>query len=298
MLGSRLCTVLVVLAALTAIVRADDAVALLPLDAEPRLEIYGQPVASELARALAAGGVDVVVVGPKMAVPDRAKLVVDGTITASKADAVVLTLRMRNPIDGTTLGTTQSAVQGLQNIDKAAAELSAKLLPLVQKQLADMHAPIKKPVQETKTVAVVGPPAPEPMLFALVARSASDEPLRAALASASAPWAEQHHRTLQATDAKLLGRKVAPATVKQARGNLAIAFEVLDYRATQTTIPYATARVRVRVANAAAVLFDRVVVTNSVLGDKGIAPDALAARTAREVLDILRPHLKRLVGAW
>src|SRR5262245_21447863 len=133
----RLASVLALLAVLfvTGPARADDAVALLPLDADAKLEIYGQPVASELARALVAGGVDVVVVGPKMAVPERAKLIVDGQITATKQDAVVLSLRIRNPVDGTTLSTTQASAQGLQNIDKAAAELSAKLLPLVKTQI-------------------------------------------------------------------------------------------------------------------------------------------------------------------
>src|SRR4249919_3150487 len=67
-----------------------DAVALLPLDAERSLEIYGQPVASELARALVAGSVQVVVVGPKMAVPERARLIIDGTISLGKASAVTI----------------------------------------------------------------------------------------------------------------------------------------------------------------------------------------------------------------
>src|SRR5262245_63460125 len=67
-----------------------EAVALLPLDADRSLEIYGQPVASEIARALGAGNIAVVVVGPKMAVPDRARLIVDGRIGLGKANAVTI----------------------------------------------------------------------------------------------------------------------------------------------------------------------------------------------------------------
>ena len=59
---------------------ASQSVALLPLDAGKSLELYGQPVASELARALASGNIDVQIVGPKMAVPAAARLIVDGTV--------------------------------------------------------------------------------------------------------------------------------------------------------------------------------------------------------------------------
>src|SRR5258706_14911950 len=82
-----------------------DAVALLPLDAEQRLEIYGQPIASELARSLGAAGLEVVVVGPKMAVPERAKLVIDGTIKAGKRNAVALPGRVGGKAKGVLLDT-------------------------------------------------------------------------------------------------------------------------------------------------------------------------------------------------
>src|SRR5438270_11841868 len=82
-----------------------DAIALLPLDAEQRLEIYGQPVASELARALGAGGIEVVVVGPKMAVPERARLVIDGTIKTTKTGVVALAVRVRDKSSGAVLET-------------------------------------------------------------------------------------------------------------------------------------------------------------------------------------------------
>src|SRR5262245_6945332 len=74
-----------------------ETVALLPLDGEKRLEIYGQPVAKEIARAMIAGGIDVVVVGANMSVPDHAQLIVDGTIKAGKGDSVTLAIRIRDP---------------------------------------------------------------------------------------------------------------------------------------------------------------------------------------------------------
>jgi hypothetical protein len=63
-------------------------------------------------------------------------------------------------------------------------------------------------------------------------------------------------------------------------------------------IPVATARVRVRIADAERVVFERVVVTDTVVGERGMAPAALAARVAAEVLAILRPHARRAVAAW
>jgi hypothetical protein len=279
MLAVRLCILSLVLAAAAAPARAegDDAVALLPLDAEARLAIYGQPVASEIARALVQGGIDVVVVGPRMAVPERAKLVVDGTI-ASKADVVTLSLRVRNRLDGRTMATTQSTAQGLSNIDKAAAELSAKTLPIVKEQIAALHTPDKPVVHEPDVhVAVVAPRPPEPVAIDV----RGTDPLRAALTTAAGPWAAKKNHEVKTG------------------GTLAMTFDVKRYTTDVTRgIPYASARVHVKIVDGGALLFDRVVVTDSVLGDKGIAADALAARTAREVLDILRPHLARLVPAW
>ncbi|MBL0218830.1 MAG: hypothetical protein IPQ07_33765 [Myxococcales bacterium] len=277
---------------------AGDAVALLPLDADQRLEIYGQPVASELARALAAGGVDVVVIGPKMAVPQRAKLIVDGTISANKADLVTLTLRVRNPVDGTTLASTQATAQGLPNIDKAAAELSAKILPIVNAKLEAMHRPIDRtpPPPVDHHDVVVAPDPLLPLLFTLAGNGNATTPLRIALETALTPWAERHHHLAKTPTIK--NQKVTPASVKSVGAALGMAFEIKRFSITGGTIPIARARVHVKVTDATTVLFDRVVITDSVVGDKGLSRDALAARTAREVLDILRPHLHRLVATW
>jgi hypothetical protein len=283
----RLCVlVLLVLAALAGPARADEpahgAVALLPLDADAKLAIYGQPVASELARALVAGGIEVVVVGPKMAVPDKAWLIVDGTITAGKGDTVVLALRVRNPVDGSALPAKPAATaQGLPNIDKAAAELSAELLPVVRDGLAMVAASrTPSPPVEPKDkphVAVVTPDAPQPLVLALTGA----DPLHAALALEAAPWAAKRNY----------------AIVDRGNG-LQLALDVKRYSVTKDAIPYARARVRAKITSGGSVLFDRVVVTDSVLGDKDIAPDVLSRRTAREVLDILRPHMRRAVPGW
>jgi len=280
----------VVLAVPTA--RADDArtahVALLPLDAPPQLEIYGQPVASEIARALVAGDVDVVVVGPKMAVPEEARVIVDGTIT-EHGDQVVLTVRLRNPIDGVVLATMYAKAPGLASIDKAAADLSSRVVPAVKEQLAvlrprtpglDGPAP---PVGRAPSVETT----PRPVRFSIRATHRAGEPLRAPLVDAFARWARRH------------GREPAQVEALPSRGeDLAIGLEIAGYVVERGAVPLARARVRARIVAATGVVFDRVIVTDTIVGDREMPLERLAERAAREVLDILRPHVKRTVAGW
>jgi len=277
-----------------------DAVALLPLDADARMAIYGQPVASEIARALGAGGIDVVVVGAKMAMPDRAKLIVDGTVGATKAELVTVSLRVRNPVDGTTLATTQAQVQGLANIDKVAADVSTKLLPIVREKLEALKPKAVEPSETNPKIVTVAPDVMRPLLVGVStsSKSASQDALKDAFAAQLGPWAAHQKRAPKATEAKLLRAGDAVKTLKAQGTDLGIALEIKGFSITSDTIPLGRARVHVVVADAAGVLFDRVVVTDSVVGDKGIKTEVMAARVAREVLEILRPHLKRLVTAW
>ena len=137
------------------------AVALLPLDADAKLELFGQPVASEVARALVQGGLEVVVVGPRMAVPGKARVVVDGTIKAGKGTTVVLAVRLRDVRTGEVLDTIPVEAASMTAMDRAAEELSAKVLPSVKTHLAaliekDQQALQPKHVDEPKHVE---PPA-------------------------------------------------------------------------------------------------------------------------------------------
>ena len=274
-----------------------DAVALLPLDAERNLEIYGQPVASEIARALVAGNVAVVVVGPKMAVPERARLIIDGTIALGKASAVTISLRIRNTVDGVTLENLSATAPGLARIDDAASELSARLLPIVRDRLAAL----RRSAEDHGRVAELHPPAAAPagpmrVLVADVQAARSPTPglLLGALDTAVTSWSRAHHREIQ----KLDPSKLAARTVASLGPDLAIGFWILDYTFQDGKPPMARARVRVQIASGRTVVFDRVVVTDTVLGDVGLDPKQLAERVAREILAILRPHLRRSVPSW
>ena len=282
-----------------------DAVALLPLDADAHLEIYGQPVASEIARALVAGGIDVVVVGPKMAVPDRARLIVDGTITAGKGDTVSLAVRIRDRKTGSVLDKLDATAPALTNIDRAAADLSARVLPAVQARLAAKAQP-QPDAHADDGATVVLPPLPlEPRMIAAIAPAPATTPasplvlLHDGFAPALATWAERHHRKLDAAVAFAdLSRIAAPKTAATRDSEIALALEPLAYSVEPGTIPMARARVRVRIADKTHVMWERVVVTDTIVGDKNMTSEQLAVRVAREVLLILDPHLKRALPTW
>jgi len=276
-----------------------DPVALLPLDADRGLEIYGQPVASEIARALAAGHVRVVVVGPRMAVPDGARMIIDGTIAQGKARSVTISLRIRNRHTGVLLrkAALTATAPSLAKIDGAAADLSAQLLPLVRELLAALPP---APEDHGPVVPLSSAPAPDrPVLVAIDAGRATDPgPLGGALAAAAADWARAHHRV--ARDADPAG--LAPARLTAAGADLAIEFSILGWTAESPSDPrqpaMARARVRVQILSPRQVVFDRVIATDTVLGDPGHDRSELAARVAREVLAILGPHMGRSVPSW
>ena len=276
-----------------------ETIALLPLDAEARLEAYGQPVAGEIARALTEGKLDVVVVDAKMAMPAHAKLIVAGSIT-SKGSAVVLQVLVRNPLDGTTTDRLDEPAANLPAIGKAAAKLSERLLPVVRARLEVLRTQSrpKDPLRNPQVTAN----QPEPII--LVGIGVADgaslyvEPLRLALIDAVGKSMRANRRQPSPVDASTLGNKLAAGTVAAARAERGVVFEILDYTIEPALVPLAKARVRVRIANPGEVVFDRILVTDTIVGDRQMPSDALAARVAREVFTILRPHMKKLEPAW
>ena len=292
----------VVLASVQA--RADEpqhAVALLPLDADAKLELYGQPVASELARALVQGGIEVVVVGPKMAVPAQARLVVDGTIKAGKGDTVLITVRVRDAIVGTVYDTIPVTAASQTAMDHAAEELSAKVFPSVRGRLEAVLEEDRKAAapKDVKPVVTKPPVAKaQALLFAVASSSsASGDALSKALGAELVPWAAHRHHEAKVSAA--LG-KTASVTVAARRADLAIELDVLEVTIDHNDdqIPLATARVRVRISDPQSTVFDRVIVTNTIVGEKNLANDKLIARIAREVLAIAEPHVKRRIPTW
>jgi hypothetical protein len=254
-----------------------DTIAMLPLDGEQRLEIYGQPVAAEIARALRAAGVDVVVVGARMEVPDRALLIVDGTIKAGKHDDITLSIRVRDPRDGTVLATVPAPTTSLDHLDKAAAELSARVVPSVKTQLdvlAKARAAETKPVERKPLPPRPAPPPPPQVTTQVKAhgKAAPLEQLRDALDREAALWAATQRYPAE------------------------LAFDVLTFSAERGSVPMARARVRVEIRAGGERRVDRIVRTDTIVGDRGSTPAELAARTAREVIAIVQPNYRRALA--
>ncbi|MEO8553628.1 MAG: hypothetical protein ABI678_26825 [Kofleriaceae bacterium] len=281
------------------------AVALLPLDADAKLELYGQPVANEIAHAMVQAGLEVVLVGPKMAVPETARLVVDGTIKAGKGDIVTISVRVRDSRDGTVYDTLVVPAATVTAMDRAQQELSGKVVPAVKARLAtlleqDRAAQQPKPLDDPKR-AVTPVAKLAPMLTAIYASpgaSLGAVALRAALAHEVSSWASHRHHEVRELQATELGGKAAPKTVAAQQAELSIEIDVLDLDVVVETVPLATARVHVRIADPRSVVFDRVIVTDTIVGEKNMDKLELAARVAREVLAIADPQLKRRISTW
>jgi hypothetical protein len=280
-----------------------DSVALLPLDGEKRLEIYGQPVAAELARSLKSAGVEVVVVGAKMAVPETAKLIVDGTIKA-KGATITLELRIRDAKDGSTLETLPPSSGALTSIDKVAADVSAHVVPAVKTELDALAKRATADIKPPDHTEVMPPVVTQPALPALVVATASaggpvNGLLQAALAREVGAFAGKHAHSVKTVAGAALDNKAqAPAAVASAGGEFGISLRVLGLQIMPGKVPMARARVRLRVVDRERVRFDRVIVTDTIVGDRQISEDEFAGRVAREVLMIAHPNIRRAVTSW
>jgi len=286
-----------------------DHVALLPLDGEKRLEIYGQPVAAELARALNASGVEVIVVGAKMTVPEKAKLIVDGTIKA-KGQTVTLELRIRDARDGTTLESVPPSSGALMNIDKVAAEAAGRVVPAVKTELDVLakkaaEAAVKPPdTQPDNPRPHMVPSGPDlPIIVVGVSANGNGGPpaqhLQTALRDEAQSWARQHAHTANTIEPALLDNKnAAPGAVTSNGGQFGIALHVLSMTIMPGRVPMAKARVRLRIIKPEGLKFDRIVHTDTIVGDREITESEFAARVAREVLSIAHPNIHRTVSSW
>jgi hypothetical protein len=122
--------------------------------------------------------------------------------------------------------------------------------------------------------------------------------LLAALDTAVAEWVGGHKREVKKVDPGKLDPRIAAKSVAAEGSDLAFGFWILGYEADAGPLPMSRARVRVQITDASAVVFDRVIATDTVVGDRGLSVADLAARVAREVLAILRPHVRRSVASW
>lgn len=304
--------------------------ALLPLDAPGKLAIYGQPVAAEIARALVAGGLEVVVVGAQMAVPREAELVIEGSILSVRK-RVKVELRLRTRDSREPLATASSSEMALESVDRAAGEVAQKMLTLAQAELAQRKAarPSEPPVPAPRSpVAQPGEASSgssgsselAPAYVAVTTRALAPE-LRPVLLERMAAAAAQ--LTAGRWSARVVELpEVSPSSVvamiAATPGALGIGVDVREVQVSSPGPLVGTARARVVVAWGGKVVLDRELATDTVVGGrKGARSVAAAAASAsapsfsaapgtmeqlldllaREVVSILRPRYLRAVAA-
>lgn len=294
---------------------ADDgraAVALIPFTADKRLALYGKPVAAEVTRALRDAGLDVTLVSDGAPVPSRARLVIDGRLVRRGA-GVVIEARVRDPERGVDVARPSGAAASLDDIDRAAAAVSAELVAAIRAGLAAQDA------QAARAAAALAPPAlaASPVRLDVPAPAADRRPL--AVVVVGAPGMEAAPvdvPALLAPAALELGRQLGHRVVVQAAGPdgaaptalaavgseraapLVIGFELLGFHAgRQGDIPVARARARVTVVAAAGALYRRVVRTDTVVGSRGDRVDTLVRFAAAQVTDVVAPRIRERLRA-
>jgi hypothetical protein len=251
-------------------------VALLPLATGKGFELYGQPVASEVARALRAGGLEVVVVSAGATPPSRARVVIDGTIAGGAKGAGTLTLDATAP--------------ELTALDHAAADLAARLLPAVKAQLAAHDAITSAPpppphVVEPPHVPTVRRPS-LPAAFAYGGSLDPDFPAAAAAEVARALVERTGHVAVDAPRAP----DGKPIDVP-----FEIAVVIERYELIQDGVWTARATARVRwIDGRGKTLVDRVVHTDTLVGARTDDRAAMLRYVDAQLVQIVAPHL----DAW
>jgi hypothetical protein len=271
---------------------APDTVALLPLATGKGFALYGQPVAAELARALRAAGIEVVVVSAGATPPARARLVIDGSIASGPHGAVALEARVRDPAKGVVVANVASTAPELGALDRAAAELSAQLVPAVKGKLAELDRPPAPPRPPEPPTPPAPPTHPPPLPVALPpavvfgASEVGEFPAAAAAELARGLVARTGHRAVDAA---------RPPDGKPVAGDFELAVEITAYAPKLDGVWTARASARVRwIAPDGREVVSRIVHTDTLVGSRGEDRAAMVHYAEAQLADILGPR----VAAW
>lgn len=263
-------------------------VAFLPLDADRRLTLYSNAVATALAAEVRTAGFPVAVVSDVAAVPRGAWLVVDGRLVARGRGAAI-ELRVRDPEAGRDVIRLAEAAPTLADLDVATRTLAAALARTLAAERAARTPPPTTPDAPPPAPPTPPPPDPRPLATVTVrARTLRDRagpPIDAA-----------------ALTRRALGRLVDRLGYRLAGDGegaaLTITADILGLTADfQGTVPIGRGRLRVTVADARGPLFDRVVRTDTVVGSRGDRIDTLVRLVAAQAVDVALPRVRERLAA-
>ncbi|MBL8626734.1 MAG: hypothetical protein JNK64_35930 [Myxococcales bacterium] len=278
-------------------------IAVIPLQADRRLALYGAPVASELATALERAGFEVVLVSDVAVVPSRAWLVVDGRLVAA-GKAVTIELRIRDPeraVDVTRLAARAST---LASIDAATRDLAADLTAALAaaRPVAppppdplphdppphDPGAP-HDPIAPRDPVAPP-PPPPDPRPHAqLVVRGKALHDGAGAPLDVAALTRPALARLADRLGYVVVDDPAAPLVITAELTRLVAGFE--------GDVPVGRGRARVIVSRGGEVVFDRLVRTDTVVGSRGDRVDTVVRLVAAQAADVVLPRVRERLEA-
>ena len=274
-------------------------IALLPLAADAKLSIYGQPVASEVARRLEVQGFAVVVVTSTAPVPSKARLVIDGRIVRGDGDTVKIEARVRDPAIGTVVSELSASAPSLTRIDEAAAELARGLVPILE---AGMKAQEEEKKQESGRGTGRGRGTEEGGGGAIkVEAPKEDTRPRAQITMFSAVQLRRDDPMLEpllrAGGYRLAGLVGHRGQDDSAQADLVVHIQLLsmDYRDQGVTT--ARARARVEVVDATGTVFARTIRTDTLVGGRGDRRDAVARAAIDQIVDIAMPRVRERLAA-
>jgi hypothetical protein len=272
----------------------DGAIAVLPLtSSEKRLAMYGVPVARVLAAHLRQSGVTVETVTGSGSLPRRVAWVIDGRIVSSPGGRVVLEARLRDPGRGSAFGQVASKPGRLTEIDKLARQVAGDLTPLLARARAS----------SAKTSAITPPPSPPPSSVSNTA------PVRPAIVIT-------RDREPIVTDAmaslvERLGYRAvvgemagiaAPDKVRAALGKASAPFALLaevrsvDYEWDRGILTARGTMRLVLVDRAGKPIYNAVLDTDTLVGNRGDRHDALLGFVARQVMQMAAPRLRKALS--
>jgi len=273
-------------------------IAVIPLQADRRLALYGAPVASELAGALERAGFEVVLVSDVAVVPTRAWLVVDGRLVAT-GKAVTIELRIRDPERAVDVTRLAARAPTLASIDAATRDLAADLTAaIVAARPAAAppppHAPIDPvaPRDPIDPVAPIAPPPapPDPRPHAqLVVRGKALHDGAGAPLDVAALTRPALTRLAARLGYVVVDDPAAPLVITAELTRLVAGFE--------GDVPVGRGRARVIVSRAGAVVFDRLVRTDTVVGSRGDRVDTVVRLVAAQAADVVLPRVRERLEA-
>lgn len=290
-------------------------VAVIPLQAERRLALYGAPVASALAGALRTASFDVVLVSDTSVVPTRAWLVVDGRLVRT-GGAIAIELRIRDPERAIDVARLAARAPALGEIDRVTRELAAELVATLERTRAAREAEreaeraaraaeseaARAAAERTASDPVApAPPPVDPRTAPVDGRSLArvivvGKPIRDRTGTV-------HDVVALGTPAAValanrLGYRTAGGADRSGRESLVITIELYGLDAGfERDVPIGRARARVKVQAGAGVLFDRVVRTDTVVGSRGDRVDTLVRLVAAQVTDVVAPRIRERLGS-